>query len=331
MSVALIVGITGQDGKLLTKYLSSLNYRIFGITHGQDLNKREFFNDFPNVTLLEADVQDINSLYNAYIYCGYPREVYNLSAVSSVGLSWKQPSLSYEVTGLGTYNLLSSIYNYYSDLDNSEQYIKIFHASSSEIFGNSKDMPQNENTKIDPISPYGIAKAFAHNNIKMFREGYNMWACSGILYNHSSFYRGEEFVTKKITKAIARIKLGKQDKLELKNIDHIGDWGFAEDYVKAMHLMLQSKKPQDYVISSGEKHSLREMIDIGFKYVGIDKWKDVVSYNKENARPTNTNQLFGDNSKIKTELGWSPEHTFEQWVCKVIDQELEYEQRSLHN
>jgi len=328
--VALIVGITGQDGKLLTKYLSSLNYSIYGITHGQDLNKRKFFENYSNVKLLEADVQDINSLYEAFKVCGYPNEIYNLSAISSVGLSWKQPNLSYQITGLGTVNLLNAIKNYYEDLDDSEQYIKFFQASSSEIFGNSKDVPQHENSKIDPISPYGISKAFAHNNVKMFREAYNMWTCSGILYNHSSFYRSEEFVTKKITKAIARIKLGKQNKLELRDIDHVGDWGYAEDYIKAMHLMLQADRPQDYIISSGEQHSLRDMINVGFKHIGIDKWDALVSYNKLESRPTNTNYLYGDNSKIKNELGWKPDHTFEQWVKHVIDQEVEHEQHSLY-
>jgi GDPmannose 4,6-dehydratase len=192
-------------------------------------------------------------------------------------------------------------------------------------------VPQNEDTKIDPISPYGIAKAFAHNNVKMFRESYGMWACSGILYNHSSFYRGEEFVTKKITKAIARIKLGKQDNLELRDIDHIGDWGYAEDYVKAMHLMLQADSPEDYIISSGEKHSLRDMINIGFNHVGIYNWDKLVSYSKTTNRPANTNNLLGDNRRIKIELDWQPEHTFQDWVCKVIDEEIENEQHSLYN
>lgn len=326
---ALIIGISGQDGKLLTKYLSSLNYKIYGITHGQDLNKRKFFNDFSNVTLLEADVQDIDSLYKAFAHCGHLDEVYNLSAISSVALSWKQPNLSYKITGLGTINVLSSIKNFYSDHNNSEKNIKIFHASTSEIFGNSNDMPQNENTKIDPISPYGIAKSLAHSSVKMYREAYGMWACSAIMYSHSSFYRQEGSVTKKIANSIAKIKLGKQKNLKIMDIEHVGDWGYAEDYVKAMHLMLQNNKPTDYIISSGEKHSLRDMIDIGFKHVGINEWKSLVVM-EEIDRPITTSKLFGDYSKIQSELGWKPDHTFEQWVCKVIDQEIEHEQRSLY-
>lgn len=322
--IALIVGITGQDGKLLTKYLSFLGYKIYGITRGQDLNKRLFFKNYNNVKLIEADVQDINSLYDALSICKDVTEIYNLSAISSVGLSWKEQYLSYQITALGTTNLLTAIRKCFS------KDVKVFHASSSEIFGNSLDVPQNENSKIEPISPYGIAKAFAHHSIKMNREAYDMWASSGILYNHSSFYRGEEFVTKKITKSIARIKLGKQLCLSLTDIDHVGDWGYAEDYVKAMHLMLQADKPIDYIISSGEKHSLRNMLDIGFKHVGIDNWTNFVSYDDSSHRPTNTRKLFGDNSKIKNNLGWKPEYKFEEWVCKVIDQEVENEQRSLY-
>jgi GDPmannose 4,6-dehydratase len=314
---ALIIGITGQDGRLLSEYLNTLNYKIYGVASGQNSLKREWIKEKPYINLIEGDLRDLSSLIKA-LEISNPDEVYNLGAISSVKISWKQPELVSEVTGLGALRMLEAIKIF---LHGDMSKIKYFQASSSEIFGNSKDVPQNEDSKIMPISPYGIAKTFAHNTTVNYREAYGAFACNGILYNHSSQYRGDEFITKKITNAVVRIKQGRQLLLELGNINHLGDWGYAGDYVEAMHAMLQNDKPVDYIISSGKRHSIQDMVTTSFSLVGIDNWVDYLIHTPEN-RPTTTGLLYGDNSKIFNDLGWSPKKSMSDWLKIMIDCEL---------
>lgn len=319
---ALITGVTGQDGRYLAKHLLSLGYNVYGMVSGQNNLKQQWLKDnLPDVNLVEGDLRDISSLLKA-LEISNPSEVYNLAAISHVGISWKQPELVGEITGLGVLRMLEAIKIYTKD-DMSK--IRFYQASSSEMFGKVRETPQNELTPFHPRSPYGVAKAYGHNITVNYRESYDAFACSGILFNHESPLRGEEFVTKKITKAVARIKLGKQDKLHLGNIDSKRDWGFAGDYVKAMHLMLQQDTPQDYVIATGETYTVRDFLDIAFGVVGIDDWSNYVVYDTNFVRPAEVDLLLGDATKAKDQLGWTPETSFKDLVKMMVESDLEIE------
>ena len=319
---ALITGITGQDGRYLAKYLLSLNYNVYGMVSGQNNLKQEWIKDnLSSVVLIEGDLRDMSSLLKA-LEISNPNEVYNLAAISHVGISWKQPELVGEITGLGVLRMLEAIKIYTKD-DMSK--IKFYQASSSEMFGKVQETPQTETTRLYPRSPYGVAKCYGHNITVNYRESYGAFACSGILFNHESPLRGEEFVTKKITKAVARIKLGKQQELRLGNIDSKRDWGFAGDYVKAMYLMLQQDVADDYVIATGKTHSIREFLDLAFARAGIDDWTPYVVYDDNFVRPAEVDILLGDSSKAKKNLGWIPEHSFEDLVNMMVDYDLENE------
>lgn len=319
---ALITGITGQDGRYLAKHLVALGYEVYGMVSGQNNKGISWLKEnLPEVKLIEGDLRDISSIINC-LNISDPSEVYNLGAISHVGLSWKQPELVGEITGLGVLRMLEAIKIY---TKNEMSKIRFYQASSSEMFGKVQETPQKETTRFYPRSPYGVAKCYGHNITVNYRESYGAFACSGILFNHESPLRGEEFVTKKVTKAVARIKLGKQDKLHLGNIEAKRDWGFAGDYVKAMHLMLQQENPDDYVIATGETHSIRELLDLAFARVGIEDWSNYVVYDKEFVRPAEVDLLLGDYSKAKEKFGWSPETSFVELINMMVDFDMENE------
>ena len=321
---ALITGITGQDGRYLAEFLLDKGYEVFGLIRGQDNPKRLVVEkEVPKVEFIEGDLTDMSSLVEALAYCE-PDEVYNLGAMSFVALSFKQPVLTGEITGLGALRMLEAIRML--DKDKKEK-IKFYQASSSEMFGKVRETPQNELTPFHPRSPYGVAKAYAHYMTQNHRESYGMFACSGILFNHESPRRGYEFVTRKVTRFVARVKLGLQKELAFGNLDAKRDWGFAGDYVEAMWLMLQQGKPDDYVIATGETHSIKELFDIAFAEVGIKDWKPYVKQDKRFMRPAEVDFLVGDYSKAKKVLGWEPKVKFPELVKMMVQHDLEAEAR----
>jgi len=317
MRTALITGITGQDGQYLAEHLNSLNYKVYGLVRGQNNPKIEKIKqNFPFIDLIEGDLLDQSSLVAA-LEVTQPHEVYNLGAISFVALSWNQPVNVGEITGLGVVRLLEAI-----KLVNKK--IKFYQASSSEMFGKVREVPQTEETPFHPRSPYGSAKAYGHYMTVNYRESYEMFACNGILFNHESPRRGLEFVTRKITNTIAKIKLGKVNDLSLGNLEAKRDWGYAGDYVKAMHLMLQEDKPDDYVIATGKTHSVKEFCELAFGHVGLD-YKDYVKVDPRFFRPAEVDLLVGDSSKAKKKLGWTPSVTFEELVKMMVDADLALE------
>lgn len=317
---ALITGITGQDGMYLAEFLLSKDYQVFGLVRGQQNPKKEVIEKLiPKIELVEGDLTDTSSLIEALEYC-QPDEVYNLGAISFVALSFKQPELTGNITGLGTLRLLEAI----RIIDKAKK-IRFYQASSSEMFGKVRETPQTEMTPFHPRSPYGVAKVYAHFITLNYRESYDMFACSGILFNHESPRRGYEFVTRKVTSSVARIKLGLQQDLVLGNLDSKRDWGFSGDYVKAMWLMLQQDKPDDYVIATGETHSIKECLDLAFAEVGIKDWKSYVKQDKRFMRPAEVDVLTGDYSKAKKELGWEPKVKFPELVKMMVKNDLEIE------
>ena len=298
MKTALITGITGQDGTYLAEYLIGLGYSVYGLIRGQNNPKAEAVQRLvPDLELIEGDLLDQSSLIAA-VESTQPDEVYNLGAISFVPLSWRQPVLTSEITGLGVTRLLEAIRMVNRD-------IRFYQASSSEVFGKVREMPQSEATPFHPRSPYGVAKAYGHYTTVNYRESYDMFACSGILFNHESPRRGLEFVTRKTTNAAARIKLGKQDSLLMGDLSPKRDWGYAGDYVQAMHLMLQQDEPDDYVVGTGETHSIQEMCAVAFDHVGLD-WQEFVGKDPRFLRPAEVNLLIADNSKAQEKLGWMP-------------------------
>ena len=314
---ALITGITGQDGAYLAEYLLSLGYDVYGVITRRSTPatwRLEYLNILDKVTLMEGDLTDAASLMRILIACK-PDEVYNLGAQSFVAASWKQPLMTAEVTGLGAVNLLEGIRQVCPEA-------KFYQASTSEMFGGMKEYPvQNENTPFHPRSPYGVAKLFAHWATINYRESFNIFACSGILFNHESPLRGIEFVTRKVTDAVARIKLGKQKDLHLGNIDAKRDWGFAGDYVKAMHLMLQHDTPDTFVIATGRTTTVRDMCKIAFEYVGLN-YEDYVVIDPQFYRPAEVELLLGDPSKAKEVLGWKSETSLNDLICMMVDADL---------
>ncbi|MGD9722953.1 MAG: GDP-mannose 4,6-dehydratase [Pirellulales bacterium] len=312
---ALITGITGQDGAYLARFLLSKNYEVHGMVRRASTESFERMDDLrPRLHLHQADLLDQLSIVTLLDQVR-PHEVYNLAAQSFVPTSFTQPLLTAEFTGLGVTRVLEAI----RLVDAS---IRFYQASSSEMFGRVRSEPQNEETPFWPRSPYGAAKAYGHWITVNYRESYGMFACSGILFNHESPLRGKEFVTRKVTDAVARIKHGLQDKLMLGNLDAQRDWGFAGDYVEAMWLMLSQDAPDDYVIATGVKHSVRDLVALAFERVGLD-WQKHVEVDPALFRPADVNTLCGDATKARQKLGWAPQVSFEALVAMMVDADLE--------
>jgi GDPmannose 4,6-dehydratase len=316
---ALITGITGQDGLYLAELLLSKGYEVFGLVRGQNNPKYELVRrTVPEVTLLTGDLTDVSSLVRV-LAAAQPDEVYNLGAISFVAYSWENASLTTDVTGKGVLNILEAT-RLYAGSDMSR--VKFYQASSSEMFGKVQQVPQSEETLLWPRSPYGVAKVFGHYMTINYRESYGMHASSGILFNHESPRRGPEFVTRKISLAVARIKLGLQETLELGNLDAKRDWGFAGDYVDAMWRMLQQPEGDDYVVATGETHEIREYLDIAFNHVGIEDWTPYVTQNPAFMRPAEVDLLIGDPAKARDVLGWEPKVSFPELVAMMVENDL---------
>ena len=311
---AMVTGLTGQDGSYLAELLLEREYDVFGVVRRSSSETFERIRHIQDqITLVQADLTDQTSIIDA-IEEIRPTEVYNLAAQSFVPTSWKQPILTGEVTALGATRVLEAI----RVVDKS---IRFYQASSSEMFGNVQAMPQTETTPFYPRSPYGVAKVYAHWITVNYRESYGMFACSGILFNHESPRRGLEFVTRKITDGVARIKLGLSNELRLGNLDARRDWGYAKDYVRAMWLMLQQDAPDDFVVSSGEMHTVRDACEAAFGYVDLDMDK-YVAVDPKFYRPAEVDKLLGDCSKAKRVLGWKPEVSFRELIEMMVDADL---------
>ena len=319
---ALITGITGQDGSYLAEFLLSKGYKVYGLTRRTStINFERIKHLVDKVTLLQGDLLDQSSLAQA-LMDAKPDEVYNLAAQSFVQTSWNQPVLTGEFTALGVTRMLEAIRHV-------NPKIKFYQASSSEMFGKVTETPQKETTRFYPRSPYGVAKVYGHYITLNYRESYDMFACSGILFNHESPRRGLEFVTRKISNAVARIHLGKQEKVELGNLDARRDWGFAGDYVEAMWLMLQQDEPDDFVVATGETHSVKEFIEIAFDVAGIKDWqKHVVADQPAFLRPAEVDYLIGDYTKAKKVLGWEPKTSFKELVTMMVKSDIEMEKKN---
>lgn len=319
---ALITGITGQDGSYLAEFLLSKGYKVYGLTRRTStINFERIKHIEGQVTLLQGDLLDQSSLAQA-VKDSQPDEVYNLAAQSFVQTSWNQPVLTGEFTAIGVTRMLEAIRH-------TSPKVKFYQASSSEMFGKVTETPQKETTRFYPRSPYGVAKVYGHYITLNYRESYDMFACSGILFNHESPRRGLEFVTRKISNAVARISLGKQDKVQLGNLDARRDWGFAGDFVEAMWLMLQQEKPDDYVVSTGETHSVREFLDLAFEVINVKDWEKYVQADQPAyLRPAEVDYLIGDYSKAKKVLGWTPKTSFKELVSMMVKADIEMEKKN---
>ncbi|MBC7596082.1 MAG: GDP-mannose 4,6-dehydratase [Kineosporiaceae bacterium] len=327
MKRALITGITGQDGLYLAELLLSKGYRVFGLIRGQNNPKYELVErTVPAVTLLTGDLTDLSSLIRAFAVA-QPDEVYNLGAISFVAYSWENAHLTTDVTGKGVLNILEAARLHAGDDIES---IRFYQASSSEMYGKVQHVPQSESTLLWPRSPYGVAKVFGHYMTINYRESYGMHASSGILFNHESPRRGPEFVTRKVSQAVARISLGLQDEIVMGNLDSKRDWGFAGDYVEAMWLMLQQDEADDYVVSTGETHSIHELLDVAFNEVGISEWRDLVKQDPRFLRPAEVDLLIGDSAKAKDRLGWAPKVGFHELISMMVKSDVA-EQKALAN
>jgi len=316
MTCALITGITGQDGSYLAEFLLQKGYRVYGLVRRTStFNTERIHHLLSDIEFIDADLLDQLSLIQA-LRRSHADEVYNLAAMSFVGTSFRQPVATGEYTGLSVVRMLEAVRLVGWP-------IRFYQASTSEMFGKVQTIPQNENTPFYPRSPYGVAKLYGHWMTVNFRESYDMYACSGILFNHESPRRGYEFVTRKITQAVAQIHLGLQKKLLLGNLDAKRDWGFAGDYVEAMWSMLQQEKPEDFVIATGISHSVREFISAAFAYVGIDDWSQYVEVDQQLMRPAEVEQLLGDASKARQQLSWYPKTTFEELVCMMVENDIQ--------
>jgi GDPmannose 4,6-dehydratase len=317
---ALITGITGQDGAYLSKLLLEKNYEVFGFASrrvNQSFENLDYLGISSQVQIIFGDISDVSSINHA-LHVARPHEVYNLAAMSFVGLSWQEPIHTTQINALGPLYLLEAVKSICPDA-------RVYQASTSEMFGNSNehDLTQNELTPLRPRSPYGFAKVFAHNAIVNYRESYSMFACSGILFNHESPIRGKEFVTRKITDGVARINSDLQEYIELGNLDSKRDWGFAGDYVDAMWMMLQQGEPDDYVISTGKTWSIEELLSEAFSVIGISDWKPYVKQNPVFMRPAELFYLKGDPSKAKEKLGWEPKTTFKELIKIMVDADMD--------
>ena len=319
MKRALITGVTGQDGRFLAQLLVDKGYQVFGLIRGQNNPKAQVvLEETPALELVDGDLRDLSSLLAA-LELVQPDEVYNLGAMSFVHLSFTQPELTAEITGLGVLRMLEAVRIVGGSSDNP---IRFYQASSSEMFGKVRETPQDELTPFHPRSPYGVAKVFGHHMTVNYRESYGLHASSGILFNHESERRGLEFVTRKITNSLARIKLGLQDTVTLGNLDAARDWGYAGDYVEAMWLMLQQDDPDDYVIATGETHTIREFLDVAFAHAGYTDWTPFVQQDPRFERPAEVDLLMGNPTKARTTLGWEPRVTFDQLVKLMYDADL---------
>ena len=317
---ALITGITGQDGAYLAKLLLDKNYEVFGFSSrrvNQSYDNLDFFGITDKVQIIFGDITDQTSINHA-VKTSRPHEVYNLAAMSFVGLSWQEPIHTANVNAIGPLYVLEAIRNYAPDA-------KFYQASTSEMYGNNweNDFTQNENTAFRPRSPYGSAKAFAYYTTVNYRESYDLFACSGILFNHESPIRGKEFVTRKITDGVAKIQQGVAQTIELGNLDARRDWGYAGDYVEAMWMMLQRDTPEDFVIATGETWSIKELLDAAFGYIGISNWSNYVVQNPDFMRPAEVPHLKGNPAKANSVLGWKPNTTFTELINMMIEADIE--------
>jgi len=322
MARALITGITGQDGRHLAEFLHAKGYEVFGLVKGQNNPKAESIRDeFPFVQLVPGDLADFSSLVSA-LEMSQPDEVYNLGAISFVAMSFNQAELTANITGLGVLRMLEAIRLVGGARKNP---IRFYQASSSEMFGKVRETPQSEVTPFHPRSPYGVAKVFAHDITVNYRESYDMFACSGILFNHEGPRRGLEFVTRKITNSVARIKLGLQSELVLGNLEAKRDWGYAGDYVEAMWLMLQQPKADDFVVATGVTHSIEQLLEVAFNAAGLKDWRQYVRQDKRFFRPAEVDLLIGDATKAKTKLGWQPKVGFNELIEMMVRHDIDYE------
>jgi GDPmannose 4,6-dehydratase len=325
---ALITGITGQDGGHLAKLLHEKDYEVFGLIRGQQNPKKAaILSEFPYVNLIEGDLTDQSSLIRA-MQTAKPDEVYNLAAISHVGYSFKNPQLTSDVTGRGVLYMLEAI-----RLTDEEHKVRFYQASTSEMFGgmdyNRPVNGYNEDADFHPRSPYGVAKLYGYWITRNYRESYKMFALSGILFNHEGERRGLEFVTRKITNSVARIKLGLQDHIELGDLWPKRDWGYAGDYVEGMWRMLQQKEPKDYVLATGETHSIEDFLGQAFKEIGIDDWHPYVKQNPAFMRPAEVDVLLGDPSRAEKELGWKRTVDFPGLVKLMVDNDIKIESAKL--
>ena len=327
--VALITGITGQDGSYLAEFLLKKGYRVFGLMRRSSSFNTARINHLyqdphdsdPRLQLVYGDLNDASSL-NKILRSIHPDEIYNLGAQSHVRVSFDVPEYTAEITGVGTLRLLEAI------RDSGIQ-PKFYQASSSEMFGKVQAIPQNETTPFYPRSPYGVAKVYSYWITVNYRESYNMFACNGILFNHESPRRGETFVSRKITKAAARIKLGIQHEVFLGNLEARRDWGFAGDYVEAMWLMLQQEKPEDFVIATGRHYSITDLLEIAFEEVNLN-WKEYVKIDPRYYRPAEVDLLVGDSGKAHSQLGWKPKMSFQELIRTMVHADLEEESKRLY-
>ena len=312
---ALITGINGMDGSHLSDFLLEKGYEIFGLERRlSSKNRTNTAHLEGKITFIMGDLTDQNSLLRALKECD-PHEVYNLASQSFVGESWNTPEQTSDVTGLGVLRMLEAIREYGKP-------IKFYQASSSEMFGRMVENPANEHTPFYPRSPYGVSKLYGHWITKNYRESYGMFNVSGILFNHESERRGLEFVTRKISHGVAKIKLGLGDHIALGNLDSKRDWGYSCDYVEAIWMMLQQDTPDDYVIATNETHSIREFLDVAFKHVGIENWSNYVRQDPRFMRPAEVDVLRGDYTKANISFNWRPKTTFEELVKKMVDSDI---------
>jgi GDPmannose 4,6-dehydratase len=325
---ALITGITGQDGSYLAEHLLKQGYQVWGLMRGQaNPRKMRVSRLMSELSFVDGDLMDQASLVSA-VDLVQPDEVYNLGAISFVPMSWQQAELVTEVNAMGVLRMLEAI-RIVSGLSSSRhngsaaKQIRFYQASSSEMFGKAAETPQRETTIFHPRSPYGVAKAYGHFITRNYRESFGMYAVGGILFNHESPRRGAEFVTRKISLGVAKIKLGLQDKLALGNLDALRDWGFAGDYVRAMHLMLQQEEPEDYVVGTGQMHSVRDAVRLAFEHVGLN-WEDHVYIDPVLVRPAEVEILCADTSRVTGELGWKPEVDFSALMKMMVEADLKH-------
>jgi GDPmannose 4,6-dehydratase len=326
MPRAFITGVTGQDGQHLAEFLHSKDYEVYGMVKGQNNPRMTTMRDeFPYIEPVPGDLADLPSLVKA-LDSVRPDEVYNLGAISFVALSFNQAELTANITGTGVLRMLEAI-RMVGGAENNP--IRFYQASSSEMFGKVRETPQTERTPFHPRSPYGCAKVFGHDITVNYRESYGLYACSGILFNHEGPRRGLEFVTRKVTNAAARIKLGLQEEIVMGNLDSKRDWGYAGDYVKAMWLMLQQDEPDDYVVATGTTHSIEELVSLAFTEAGIDDWRRYVRQDPKFYRPAEVDLLIGDPSKARERLGWKPEVEFPELVKMMVAHDLELESKKV--
>jgi GDPmannose 4,6-dehydratase len=322
MKTAIVTGVTGQDGSYLAELLLSKGYRVIGTkrrTSVINTSNVDHLYDHPQFSMVYGNLNDVGSMYrilNEY----KPDEVYNIAAQSHVRTSFDVPEETVDAIAMGTMRLIEACRNVVPNC-------RFYQASSSEMYGDNLESPKNEETRMTPASPYACAKLFGHNIVRNYRLGYGMHASSGILFNHESPRRGETFVTRKITQAAARIKLGKQKVLKLGNLDAVRDWGFAGDYVEAMWLMLQQDKPDDYVVATGECHSVKEFVELTFNMAGLSNYENYVEIDPKYYRPHEVPHLKGDASKANKVLGWKPKHSFEELVRMMYESDLQRESK----